>query len=42
MPFNRNQYNRDLAELGWRAALGFWLENRDSGPHVVGRTDRLR
>lgn len=31
-----NQFDRDKAELGWRAAMGLWLENRASAPRIIG------
>jgi len=33
-----NQFDRDKAELGWRAAVGLWLENRTSAPRIIGWT----
>jgi len=35
-----NQFDRDVAELGWRAAMALWLENRTTGPITLGWTDR--
>ncbi len=34
-----DQFDRDKAELGWRAAMGLWLENRTSAPRIIGWTD---
>lgn len=31
-----NQFTCDQDELGWRVAMALWLENRDSGPKIVG------
>jgi hypothetical protein len=30
------QFDRDQAELGWRAAMGLWLENRTGAPRIIG------
>lgn len=37
-----NQFERDVAELGWRAAMGLWLENRTAAPRIVGWTEPER
>lgn len=33
-----NQFDRDKSELGWRAAMGLWLENRTTAPKITGWT----
>lgn len=35
-----NHFDRDRSELGWRAAMALWMENRSSGPRVIGWTER--
>lgn len=37
-----NQFERDVALLGWRAAMGLWLENRASAPKIIGWTEYER
>ncbi len=37
-----NRFDRDREELGWRAAMSLWLENRDSAPRIIGWTDPIR
>jgi hypothetical protein len=33
-----SQFDLDKEELGWRAAMGLWLENRECAPKIVGWT----
>jgi hypothetical protein len=35
-------FDRDNFELGWRAAMGLWLENRTFGPKIVGWVSPFR
>jgi hypothetical protein len=29
-----NQFEKDVSELGWRAAVALWLENRTTAPKI--------
>lgn len=37
-----NQFDRDRSELGWRAAMSLWMENRATAPKVIGWTSPER
>jgi hypothetical protein len=37
-----NQFERDVALLGWRVAMSLWLENRTSAPRIIGWTEPER
>jgi hypothetical protein len=37
-----SQFDRDTASLGWRAAMGLWLENRTTAPRIIGWVEPAR
>jgi hypothetical protein len=37
-----NQFDRDESELGWRVAMGLYLENRTGAPKIIAWVDSHR